>query len=28
MSRCPDPRNCQCKSEDTDQPLRCGPCLK
>ena len=26
MSRCPNPRDCQCESDDN--PLKCGPCVK
>jgi hypothetical protein len=28
MSRCPNPRDCQCSAVDNLEPLRCGPCKK
>ena len=28
MSRCPDPRDCQCEDDVSNTSLRCGPCEK
>ena len=28
LSRCPNPRDCQCPSDSSDQILKCGPCNK
>ena len=28
LSRCEDPQKCECPNQDTEEPLRCGPCKK
>ncbi|MCG8044298.1 MAG: ribonuclease H family protein, partial [Candidatus Thiodiazotropha endolucinida] len=28
LSRCDNPRDCECPEEDTSEPLKCGPCKK
>ncbi|MCG8046377.1 MAG: RNase H-like domain-containing protein, partial [Candidatus Thiodiazotropha endolucinida] len=28
LSRCENPRQCECPELDTDEPLKCGPCKK
>ena len=28
LSRCEDPQKCDCPNQDTEEPLRCGPCRK
>ena len=28
LSRCENPRDCECPEQDTSEPLKCGPCKK
>lgn len=28
LSRCENPRDCECPNQDTSEPLKCGPCKK
>ena len=28
LSRCEDPRSCDCPNQNTEEPLKCGPCKK
>ena len=28
LSRCENPRDCECQEQDTSEPLKCGPCRK
>ena len=28
LSRCENPRECDCPHQDTSEPLKCGPCRK
>ena len=28
LSRCENPRECDCPFQDTSEPLKCGPCKK
>ena len=28
LSRCEDPQKCECPNQDTEEPLKCGPCRK
>ena len=28
LSRCEDPRDCDCPKQNTEEPLKCGPCKK
>ena len=28
LSRCENPKDCDCPEQDTSEPLKCGPCLK
>ena len=28
LSRCDNPRDCECSSQDMNEPLKCGPCRK